>query len=214
MIPATTCGLPPMRNPPPHREVSVAVISMEAMGWPGLGDMVPSTRRQWRDARRVTSPRHNHGGGAALDESRLVVAMAAETTSGCGRDTLRRISQAPPSSARTRVTRAGQCKVAASTAIGGGVCGHRWMCVHHVSHIHSFLLLYSTSTPAGHTPRTSSEFTKSSTTSKSRPTMHATSTTTSTPLKADEARRRRRAWPEQRPRFRRRVYHSVHHHHA
>ena len=147
-------GLPPMRNPPPHREVSVAVISMEAMGWPGLGDMVPSTRRQWRDARRVTSPRHNHGGGAALDESRLVVAMAAETTSGCGRDTLRRISQAPPSSARTRVTRAERCKVVASSAIGGDVCGHRRMCAHHVSHVHSFLLLYSTSTPAGHTPRT------------------------------------------------------------
>ena len=136
--------------------------------------------------------------------------MAAEASSGWGRDTLRRVSRPPSSSAQTRVTRAERCKVATSSAIGGGVCGHRRMCAHHVSHVHPFLLLLSTSTPAGHTPRTSGESTMSSTTSKPSPTMHATSTTTSTPLKADEARRRRRAWPEQRPCFRRRVYHSIH----
>ena len=58
---------------PPHREVSFAVVLPVhggAMGWPGLGDMVHSMRRRRRGARRVTSPRRNHGGGATLDESR------------------------------------------------------------------------------------------------------------------------------------------------
>ena len=70
--------------------------------------------------------------------------MTAETSSGCGRDTLRRILRPPSSSARTRVTHVERCKVATSSAIGGGVCGPRWMCAHHVPHVHPFLfLLYS-----------------------------------------------------------------------
>ena len=57
---------------PPHREVSFATVSPVhggAMGWPGLGDMVPSTWWRWRGARRVTTTHRNDGGGTTLDES-------------------------------------------------------------------------------------------------------------------------------------------------
>lgn len=51
---------------PPHREVSLAVISSVhggAMGWSGLNDMIRSTCWQRHDARRVTTTPRNYGAG-------------------------------------------------------------------------------------------------------------------------------------------------------
>lgn len=134
--------------------------------------------------------------------------MAAETTFCYGRDTLKRISQPPPSSAQTRVTRVERCKVATFSAIGA-VYAVIDGCVYDMcrTSIHSFFS-YRHLLPRGIPLALPANLQCH----RRRPSQAQTCMLLQQPHRraADEARRCRRAWLEQRTRFRRRVYHSVH----